>query len=173
MRFGHLAAWFSGVALLGTGAALIRAQPPQPPREGPTRHDRAKLRAEVIKLRTEVEMLRFDYELTRDGLMEDVKTRKALKMAGGMMQLGAAIQTAINEAQTTPPGDAPRHETEQDRRKAAEEARKAQQEEAKEAAEEAAFLAERRKELTRRAASWAEKRMDLDDAERDYRATFP
>jgi hypothetical protein len=169
MKFRHFAAWFSVVALLGMGATLIRAQPPQRPREGPVRPDRARLRAEVIRLRTEVEMLRFDYDLARDGLIEDVKTEKGFKMAGEMM---GAIQFSINEAGAKPPGEPPRQETEQARKKAAQEAKKADEEEKREAAELAAAIAERKKELARRFASLAEKQLDLEDAERNYRDTF-
>ena len=172
MTFRLLAAWCSGVLLLGTAATLTRAQPPQPARHAPVRFDRARLRAEVIKLRTEVEILRFDYDLTRDGLMEDVKLRRSLKLAGGMMQFGTALQSAINDAGTRPPGEAPRTEPEQDRKKAALAAKKAEQEEKQEAAEEAAFLADRKKDLIRRAASLAEKQIDLEVAERSYRETF-
>ncbi len=172
MKFRHLAAWFSVVALLGLGATFIRAQPPQRPHEVPVRVNRDQLRAEIVKLRTEVEMLRFDYELARDGLKEDVKTEKALKMAGGMMQSVFAMQSAINEASAKTPGEAPRQTSEQDRRKKTEEAKKAEQEEKREEAELAAAIAERKKELARLFALWAKKQLDLEDAERNYRETF-
>ncbi len=171
MKFRHFAAWFSAVALLGAGVTMIRAQPPQQPREGPARVDRAKLRADITKLRTEVEMLRFDYELARNGLLDDVKTEKALKMAGGLMQFGMAFQSAVNDAGAAPPGASPRQKSEQDRKKAAEEAIKAEQEEKREAAEEAAAIAERKKELARLFTLLSEKRLDLEDAERTYRET--
>ncbi len=166
MKLRHLAAWFSGVALVGTGATLLCAQSPQPPREGPARIGRDKLRAEVIKLRTEVEMLRFDYELARDSLLEEVKLKRGLKMAGGLMALGTSIQAAINGE---PARVAPRRESEQDRKKAAEAAKAAEQQEKKAEAEEAAFIAERKKELARRFTLLAARRLDLEDAERNYR----
>jgi hypothetical protein len=170
MKLRHLAAWISGVALVGTGATLLCAQSPQPPREGPVRIGRDKLRAEVIKLRTEVEMLRFDYELARDGLLEELKIERGLKMAGGMIAFGTSIQAAINqEAGAEPPRVAPRRETEQDRKKAAEAAKAAEREEKKAEAQEAAIIAERKKELARLFALLAEKRLDLEDAERNYR----
>jgi hypothetical protein len=169
MKLRPLVAWCSGVALLVTGATLLCAQPPQPQREVPNRIDRGKLRAEIVKLRTEVEMLRFDYELARDGVLEELKLGRSLKMAGGMMGLGLAMQSAINGATTNPAGAAPRKASEEDRKKAAEAARAEEQEEKKLAAEEAAFIAEQKKELTRRFALLAEKRLDLEDAERNYR----
>jgi hypothetical protein len=173
MKVRHLAAWFSAMALLGTGAAFIHAQPPQTAREAPPRLDRARLRAEVVKLRTEVEMLRFDYDVTREALLEDLKTRGALQLAGGMIQLGASIQNAIVESKENPPGEAPRQPAQPDAKKAAEDAKAVAEAGKKDAAEEAAFIAERKKELTPRAAALAAKQMDLEDAERDYRAAFP
>jgi hypothetical protein len=170
MKVRHLAAWFSTVALLGTGAAFIHAQPPQPPREAPPRLDRARLRDQVIKLRAEVEMLRFDYDVTREALLDDLKTRRALQLAGGMIQLGASIQNAIVESQENPPRDAPRQP---DAKKSAEDAKAVAEAGKKDAAEEAAFIAERKQELSLGAAALAAKQMDLEDAERSYRASFP
>jgi hypothetical protein len=169
MRWGHLVVWLSGAALLGTGATILCAQPPQPRREAPTGVRRDELGAEVVKLQTEVEMLRLDYELARDGLLEDLKLRRGLKLAGGMMQVGAAIQSAINDATAQPPGAAPRREPEPDPKKAAEAEKAAEEEERKEAAEEAAFIGERKKELARRFESLARRRLDLEGAERRYR----
>jgi hypothetical protein len=168
LKLRHLAAWFSGVALLGTGATLLWAQPPQPQpsREGPVRIDREKLRAEVIRLRTEVEMLRFDYDLARNTLLEDVKTEKALWMAGGLIGAVSEIQAAIIEPGAKPPVAAPRQETEQDRKKAAE-AAKAEAQFEKKLAE---AIADRKKELARKFALLAAKQLDLEDAERNYRA---
>ncbi len=160
MKFRHLAAWFSGVILLGTAATLLHAQPPQP-----ARLDRAKLRAEVVKLRVEVEMLRFDYELAHNDLLEDLKMTKGLRMLGPMMQLGGAIQSAMS-------GETPPRPSEKERKKAAEEAKKAEQEEKQQEAQVAAFVAERKKELSRRFGLLEEKRLDLEDAERNYRESF-
>ncbi|MDR3622377.1 MAG: hypothetical protein P4L85_23710 [Paludisphaera borealis] len=173
MRMRHLAAWFSGAALLGTGATLLWAQPPQPPRAAPARAERDKLRAEVIKLRTESEMLRFDYELARDNILEE------LKMAGQLMGAFGGLQVAINEPQAEPPGLAPGQLPEADQGKAAEAAKAAKQEEKKAALEnskaaeemakqEAAFIAEQKKDLTRRFTLLTEKRLELEDAERSY-----
>ena len=116
-------------------------------------------------------MLQLDYDLARADLMEDMKLRKGLKMAGGLLQLGASIQNSINEAGEKPPGEAPREESQQARKKAAEDAKKAEQMEKQDAAEEAAFIAERKKELARRMAALAERQLDLEDAERTYRET--
>jgi hypothetical protein len=173
MKFRHLAPWFSMVALLVVGATFIRAQPPEQRREGPARIDRGKLRAEIIKLRTEVEMLRFDYELARDGLLDEVKMSRGLRMVGPLMGLGAAIQSAVNEAGSQPPGAAPRQKSQAHQKKAAEEAKAAEREEKKQEAEEAAAIAERKKELARRFALLSEKRLDLEDAERNYREISP
>ena len=165
MTLRHIASWLSGVALVGAGATLLCAQPPQPPRESPSRIGRDELRAKIIKLRTEVEMLRLDYELARDGMLEDLKLRRGLKMAGGMMQLGTAIQSAINDATAQPPGAAPLRGPERDPKKAA------TAEERNEAEEEAAFMGERKKEHARLFAALARRRLDLEDAERRYRAS--
>jgi hypothetical protein len=167
MKMRHLAAWSCAMTLLGTGATLLLAQTPPGPRPGAARPDPVRLRAEIIKLRTEVEMLRFDYELARDVLLEDLKTRRSFQMAGAMMQLGGAIQSAINEASANPgnPPTAPKVEP----KKEAEEAKKAEQEEKKEEAEQTAFIAERKKKLASLHAAWAGKLMDLEDAERAYR----
>ena len=169
MKLRHLAAWFSGVALLGTGATLLCAQPQQSPRDGPVRTDREKLRAKVIKLRTEVEMLRFDYELARDGVLEEVKLYRSLNMAAGLMSSVSVIQQAV----ATPPGPAPRQKSAQDRKEAAEADKAALQAEKKNAAELAAFVAEQKKELTRQFALLAETRLHLADAERSYRESSP
>jgi hypothetical protein len=169
MKRRHLAVWLSGAALLGTGATILCAQPPQLRREAPPGIGRDEIRAEVVRLQTDVEMLRLDYELARDGLLEDLKLRRGLKMAGGMMQFGSAIQSAINAATTQPPGAAPRREPELDPKKAAEAEKAAAAEERKEAAEEAAFIGERKKELARLFALLARRRLDLEDAERHYR----
>lgn len=160
----HLAAWSFGMALLGAGATLLWAQPPKPRGEAPPGIERGRLRAEVIRLRTEVEMLRLDYDLARDGLLEELKVERGLKMAGGMMQVGFAIQSAIQAGQN-PPADAPQKPSAPDPKAEAE----AAEAEKKEQAKEAAFVAERKKELARRYAAWAEKRLDLEDAERVYR----
>jgi hypothetical protein len=48
---------------------------------------------------------------------------------------------------------------------------KAAEQKEKAVAEEAAFVAERKKELTRRFAALAAKRLDLEDAERNYHQT--
>jgi hypothetical protein len=169
MKWGHLVVWLSGAALLGTGATILCAQPPQPRREAPSGARRDELRAEVVKLQTEVEMLRLDYELARDELLEDLKLRRGLKMAGGMIQLGAAIQSAVNEATAQPAGAAPRPEPERDPKQAAEAEKAAAEEERKEATEQAAFIGERKKELARLFESLARRRLDLEDAERRYR----
>jgi hypothetical protein len=168
MKLRHLAAWFSGMALLGTGATFLGAQTPQPLREGPgpARIDPGKLRAEVIKLRTEVETLRFDYDLARNTLLEDVKTEKALWMAGGLMGAVSEIQAAIIEPGAKHPAAAPRQATEQDRKKEAE-AAKAEEQFEKKLAE---AIADRKKELARKYALLAAKQLDLEDAERNYRA---
>ena len=169
MKLRQLAAWFTGVALLGTGATLLCAQPSQPAGEARPRIDRGKLRAQVIELRTEVEMLRFDYELARDGLLEEVKIERGLKMAGGLIGSFSAIQVAINKDAAQPPGGARRQETEQDRKKATEAAKAAEQEEKKNEAELTAVIAERKKELARKFKLLSEKRLDLEDAEQKYR----
>jgi hypothetical protein len=169
MKCRKLAAWICVVALLGMGATLLRAQPPQLPADGQGRVDVVQMRSEIIKLRTEVEMLQFDFDLARVDLLEDVKTRKSLKMAGAFMQFGGALQSAINEA--SKPDDQRRpKKSEQERKKEAEEAKKEMEEEKKEEAEQAAFLADRKKELARLAESLASKRLDLEDVERQYRA---
>ncbi|WP_237722420.1 hypothetical protein [Singulisphaera acidiphila] len=180
MKLRHLAAWFSGVALLGTGATFLGAQPPQPQRVAPARTERDKLRAEIVELRTESEMLRFDYELARDIVLEERKMSRSMKMAGQLMGAVGDLQVTINESQVEQPGLAP----EQDRKKATEIAKAAEQEKRKAAQaaalenrkaveemakEEAAFIAEQKKDLTRRFALLAEKRLDLEDAERRYR----
>ncbi len=170
MNLKHRAVWFSGVAFLGAGATLLFAQPPQPAREAQARVDRTKLRVEVVRLRTEVEMLRFDYELARDGLLEEVKIERGLKMAGGMMGAFSAMQVGINEKGGEPSGAARRQETEQDRKKAAEAAKAAEQEEKKGRIwQMTAVIAERKKELAFKFALLEEKRLDLEDAERSYR----
>jgi hypothetical protein len=169
MLLRHFPAWLSGVALLGTGATLLWAQAPQPPRAAPARADRAKLRAEVVRLRTEVEMLRFDYELAREKLLEELKLRRGLKMTGGMLALGSSIQNALNNAGSNPPGAAAGQATQPDQKKDAEAVKAAELEEKKDAAEEAAFIAERKKDLTRQFGSLSERRLDLEDAERAYR----
>ncbi|APW64025.1 hypothetical protein [Paludisphaera borealis] len=179
MRMRHLAAWFSGAALLGTGATLLWAQPPQPQRAAPAQAERDKLRAEVIKLRTESEMLRFDYELARDGVLEELKMGRSMKMAGQLMGAFGGLQAAINEPQAEPPGLAPGQVPEPDQGKAAEAAKAAKQEEKKAALEnskaaeemakqEAAFIAEQKKDLGRRFTLLTEKRLELEDAERNY-----
>ncbi len=170
MNSRHLAAWCSGVALVVIGTTFLSAQPP---REAPARNGRDNLRAEIVKLRTEVEMLRFDYELVRDRLLEDLKLERGLKMAGGMIQVGTAIQSAINQASANAPPEAPRQPTREDKRKAAEAQKAAEEAEKKEAAEEAAAIAERKKELIRLFTLLSEKRLDLEDAERSYRDSHP
>jgi hypothetical protein len=159
----------TAIALLGAGATLLRAQ--QTPRPaGPTAPaDSSGLRAAIIELRVEVEMLQFDFDLARNDLLEDVKTRKSLRMAGAMMQLGGAIQSAINEAAADPPARPPRAKTEAERKKEVKEAKEAEQEQKRDEAEQAAFIAERKKELARLATALASKRLDLEDAERKYR----
>jgi hypothetical protein len=173
MKWRHLAAWFSGVALLGTGATVLWGQPPQAPREVPARTQRDQIRAEVVRLRTEVEMLRFDYELKRDGFLEELKISRGLRMGGQLFSAVGAIQSAINRAGEDQPGEAAKRESEQDRKKAAEEAKAAEQEEKKEAAAEAAAIAEAKKELARLYSLLAEKRLELEDAERLYREPPP
>jgi hypothetical protein len=168
MKLRHLAATTCAMALIGTGASFLLAQTPPSPQPGPGRPAQARLRAEVIRFRTEVEMLRFDYELARDVLLEDLKTRRSLQMLGPMMQLGGAIQSAINAAGTNPPDEAPKKKSKEDLKKEAEEAKKAEEVQKKEEAEEAAFIVERKKKLASIFASLAEKRLDLEDAERRY-----
>lgn len=163
MKRRRLTACLAALALFGTAATLLRADPP--------RADRTRLRAEVVRLRTEVEMLRFDYELARDALLEDLKLRRGLKMAGGMISFGSALQSALNEAGQEPA--APRPETDHDRKKAADAAKAAEREEKKDAAEEASFIAGRKKELARLFSLLAAKQLDLEDAERLYRASPP
>lgn len=120
MKLRHLAAWFAGVALLGTGATLLLAQTPPPPRGGPApaldlpapvvgRAERGKLRAQIIKLRTETEILRFEYEFARDSLLEDVKMHRSMQMAGQFMGAVGGMQAALIAAQAEPePAGAPR-----------------------------------------------------------------
>ena len=114
-------------------------------------------------------MLRFDYELERDKLLEELKISRGIKMAGEFMGVAGQIQVAINEAGQQPPGAAPRQESEQERKKAAEAAKAEAEQEKEQAAAEAAEIAERKKELARRFALLSEKRLDLEDAERSYR----
>lgn len=170
MNLRYFVACFSAIALLGAGAMLLRAQPPQSGPKGSTPINRDKLRAQIIQLRTETEMLRLDYELARDGLVDAVKTRRGLKLAGGLIGFGTAIQNAMNQAAAPQPnGAAPQPRPEPDSKKEAESAKAAEDEEKKDAAEEAAFIAERKKELSRLFSSLAEKSLDLEDAERRYR----
>ena len=171
MKVRSLEVWLAGLALLGTGAAVLFAQPPQPAASSgaAARTGRDKVRAQVITLRTEVEMLRLDYELAREGLLEELKMSRGLKMAGGLIGFGVKIQNAMNQGATNAPATAPPPESEQDRRKAADEAKAAEQEEKKQAAMEAAYVAERKQELSRLFALMEAKRLDLEDAERHYR----
>jgi len=159
MKRRHLAACLAALSLFGTAATLLRADPP--------RADRTTLRAEVVRLRTEVEMLRLDYEIARGDLLEDLKLRHSLKTAGGLISFGSALQSALNQAGEEP---APRPETDQDRKQAA---AAAEREEKKDAAEEASFIAGRKKELARLFSLLAAKQLDLEDAERLYRASHP
>lgn len=161
MKLRHLASWFSGAALLGMGATLLFAQAPQPPREGAARIDRARLRKEIIKLRTEVEMLRLDYEFAHEGLSDELKVARGLKLAEGMF--GAF--PVVSGPRPRPGAEAPRQEAEQDRKKSAEEAKAA---ELAEKAVEAA-ISEEKKKLGQIFALLSEKRLDLEDAEQSYR----
>jgi len=178
MKFRHLATAISlsGLALLGAGASLLRAQAPQPqqapqqqaPRQVGPRPERTRLRAEVVRLRTEVEMARFDYELAREVLLEELKISRGLKLAGGIMGAFDKLESATNQAQAAPGQEPPPRPADQERKKVAE---AAEIEEKKEAAQEAAAIAEAKKELTRLFHVLEEKRLDLDDAEYRYRDT--
>jgi len=170
MELRRISAWIVGAALIASGATLLRAQPAAQPAEAPVPSNRGALRARIIKLRTETEMLRLDYELARESLLEELKIVRGLKLAGGLFQLGAAVQDAVNESGEKAPGVAPTPET---RKQSAEAAKAAELEEKKAAAEQAAYVAESKKELARLFTSLSEKRLDLEDAERAYRATSP
>jgi hypothetical protein len=165
MTLRNLAVCLAGAALIGIGATFLFAQPPQGAPAARVVAGRDTLRAGIVKLQTEVEMLRLDYELAREGLLEDLKLRRGLRMAGGVMQLGFAIQSAVNDATAQTPGSAPKRDPEQDRKQAAE----AKQEEKKEAADDAAFIGERKKELARLFTLLSQRQLDLEDAERTYR----
>jgi hypothetical protein len=148
MRRRDVAAWVGCLALLGP--AYAQAQAPA----GANHAEHAKLRAEVIRLRTEVEMLQLDYDLARADLIEDLKLIKGMAMAGDLM---SAFGGARNQA---PAGDAKARDAE---------AKKEREDEKEREAAKASFVAERKKELARLAASLASKRLDLEDAERQYR----
>src|SRR6185437_4007452 len=89
-----------GAALLGTGATILWAQPPQPRRDLQARIGRDKLRAEIVKL--EVEMLRFDYERPRRqvcarprpeaGAMTGGRWEDALETSGPESPSGSSTQ---------------------------------------------------------------------------------
>ncbi len=86
--------------------------------------------------------------------------------------LGPDDATGGAQSSSAMSGETPPKPSEQERKKAAEEAKKAEQEEKREEAEIAKFVAERKKELTRRFGLLEEKRLDLEDAERNYRESF-
>jgi hypothetical protein len=147
MRIQIIAAWVGCLALLGPGlATTARAQ-------GQV-DERPKLRAAVVKLRTEVEMLGLDQEIDRANLMEDLKIMKGFEMLSGMAWIVNATRQPAR-----PPASAG------DAEKQATEARK-------EAEEKAKYVAEKKAALARRAAVLAEKRLDLEDLERQYRETW-
>jgi hypothetical protein len=153
MTWRHRTAWAVGAVLIGMGATILWAQPP---REDAARGDRARLRASIVRLRTEAEMLRLDYEAARDGVLEELKLERGLRMAGSAMGIGLAIESAVSGG---------------DEAKAARaEAAKARVTEyAKAQGDDAAFLAERKTKLAPLFARLAETRLDLEDAERAYR----
>jgi hypothetical protein len=172
MTFRHPVPWLSGIALLSIGAICLFAQQPQPPREGPAQTERDKLRAKFITLQTEVEMARFDYELARDSLLEELKIFRGLKM--GFEFLGSfQITTTIKTTDTDAAQGAPSQESEEERKKAAEEAQEAERREQEYAAQTTAAVAKAKVELTRLFTLLSEKRLDLEDAERQYRETSP
>jgi hypothetical protein len=166
MPLRHVAACFCAVTLLAGGALLLRAQPSQASRENAPGIGRDKLRAQVIKLRTEVEALRLDYQIARDGLLEDIKLQKQLKLSGELM--GGFLSLGFGAPAEKSGRFNPQQKTEEDRKKEAEAAK--QTEEAKKyAVQEAAAIAERENDLSRRFGLLAAKQMDLEDAERSYR----
>jgi hypothetical protein len=165
MKARQIAVLVSGVALLGTVATLLRAQPAGPGGQNNRPIGRAKLRAEVIKLRIEVEMLRFEYEQLRGAANDELKLVRGLNMAGSMMAIGAALNGAGPNPRA---GAAPGQKSDADRKIEAEAAKAAEQAEKQQAAQEAEFIAEAKKQLAQKYAPLAAKQMDLEDAEREY-----
>jgi hypothetical protein len=157
-----LAVWFGGLTLF---AAPSHGQEPQAPPQAAKPSDRTRLRAEVVRLRAEVEMLGLDLEIERADLLEDLKSRKGLEMLGGMMSLGNAVQSGTNRAAANRRQAPPRAVAE-------EKAARAEMEWAQKKADEekAKLLSKRKQTIARLAATLAERRLDLDDAERQYRA---
>lgn len=166
MIIRRLTTWLFGFALLVTGVALAFAQQAQPPRERSTRADREKLRAQIVKLRTEVEMARFDYDYARDDLLEGLKTVKGLKM--GFQMLGS-VRVVEGSAAT----EEAKKRSAADRKKERKEEQAAEEEEKKDRAEMAEVIAKHKPELIRLFTLLSEKRMDLEDAERQYREAAP
>jgi hypothetical protein len=173
MKLRHLAAWIFGAALIGMGATFLRAQQLQAPREGAALVGRDKLRADIIKLRTEVERLDFDYQIAREFLRGDVSSLaqhyaelrldkiKVFEVVGGLdwsitIKDGTDSKPAEGDAQQTP---------DLERKTAPEESTAP----VLDLSGEAAVIAAMKKELARHFAILAEKRLDLDDAERRYR----
>ena len=103
MKLRKLAAWICGLAAFGAGVTILWAGPQSARETGQLGSKGASCAAEIIKLRTEVEMLRFDYELQRDGVLEELKIERGLRMAGGMIGLGVSLQNAINGTGVKPP----------------------------------------------------------------------
>jgi hypothetical protein len=162
MRMRIIAAWVGSLALLGPGLATIaRAQEPADPLADARRAERPKLRAAIVRLRAEVEMLQLDQDIDRSALFDDLKMMQGLEMMSGMVSMGNALSSATrgNAPAARPP--APAGEVE----KQAAEARK-------EAEEKAKYLAKKKAALALRAALLAEKRLDLEDMERQYRETW-
>jgi hypothetical protein len=89
-------------------------------------------------------------------------------MMGGVMSFAAEFNAAVENAEADEPGVPQPDDSELDPKEAAEQAKAAQEQDQ----QEATFLAEQKKELARRFAHVAEKRLDLEDAERKYRETL-
>jgi hypothetical protein len=161
MKVRIIAALCFGCALLGTVATLVDAQPPDNVRE-------ARLRLKVVELQTEVQMLHFDYELRREAVLEELKMVRGMRMMGGVMSFAAEFNAAVENAEADGPGVPQPEDSELDPKQAAEQAKAAKEQEE----QEATFLAEQKKELVRLFALVAEKRLDLEEAERKYRETL-
>jgi tryptophan 2,3-dioxygenase len=139
------------VAVLALGAVtLTRAQPPG---QDPEPSAQQKLRGRIIDLRTEVEVLQLEHDAMRAALLKALQELEEADLSAG--SLGEISDRMSQRNADTP----------QERLQAHQKNARTQRTEFR------AAVAKKRQEFERKCRALSEKHLDLEDAERRYRAT--